>query len=324
MGIRMILGRTEEAGVLQPNDDHFNYGARSAIQKAIRRGMPDMARQAFEILWRNDPKWIIWRLQAIVPEEIWQLSALNIKICRAAQEGILKCVDETDSAKSLLLGWILKLTTYAKNRDANGLAILLENEWRRIYSPPNTEISSKRWRLASRAMEMKNAMESRRWFDEILKEAPENRKGFIDAASTRFFAGGMDGDKRMLMCMAIIATTEPEIVLPDKRQIDEPISCRTGDWPWYVYDMHTLLGKRAMAYAIKVLQWNRTAEDFKSVWFVMESGKCDRHDEATFWWREYLGLFMKRFGITRKDWDDKFKPVLRGTIERFLADSRKK
>jgi hypothetical protein len=51
------------------------FGARSGIQKAIRRGDIDLAKTCFDLLWseKSHQTWLKWRITVLVNEESWWL-----------------------------------------------------------------------------------------------------------------------------------------------------------------------------------------------------------------------------------------------------------
>jgi hypothetical protein len=99
----------------------------------------------------------------------------------------------------------------------------------------------------------------------------------------RFYSGGMEGDKRLMIAVAVLYLTEDDLSPPEMHEID--FTGRTGNWPWYVYDMHTRVGKKAMSKAKKELGI-RSWDWLQSVWFNNESGLIYPMDERAVFWAE--------------------------------------
>lgn len=288
------------------NRSAHSWAARSAIQKAIRRGDIAMARQAMRILLNEEPTWLFWRMQAIVPEEVWQLSGKNLSEVELARKRYRE--GDVDEAVGILDRHISRVCASEKDRSANGLAMFFIDRWAMDrYDGPDSrdELHATQWMLMKTAKWMKNKKHAKEWFARVKNESSkfgDDVYSIIDACEARFFAGGMDGDKIMLMAASILAMTQ-ETTPPPLAQIPQAPEVRAGPWPWYVYDMHTYPGKRAMCRVISEVSWKRPKFHFERVWFALESGRVNALAKTDFWWREYLRVFLKEFRVTRDVWE---------------------
>ncbi len=89
--------------------------------------------------------------------------------------------------------------------------------------------------------------------------------------------------------------------------------------PWYVWDMHTSIGKIVRSELRKLMEdkmeWRYVSDD---LWFNQESAKCDRLAEGSFWWPLMVNALWKRYGRTeeqaKRDWSE-WAPRVQRMIE---------
>jgi len=286
----------------------FEWAARSAIQKGIRRGDPSLTFTAFEILFRIEPKWLLWRLKAIVPEEIWQLSGKNVKILSKVE--LLLASGKHHLAYKILKKWVLELCKYSKNRDANGLSwlITVPKFRHRLFSYRLNDLHLMQWELLSKntfPYSKLQPTEAVKFFDSLreLASGDAQRLEVIDAAEHRFLMGGMLGDRIMLMATAVLAATEPDVDPPEKSLclFGEPDVL--NEWPWYVYDFHTLVGRRALEDVRKLLYKDKNRGAIDKIWFMLESGRVNTLDFRSFWWKLALKCYLDVYKIDRSVWE---------------------
>ena len=299
----------------------FEWGARSAVQKAIRRGDREMARMAAEVLWDEDPHWLQWRLPAIVPEEVWQLTPVNHAVLKEVESLMRR--KQKASAREKIIDWTVELSSYEKNRDPNGLVLLVLDDWAQkwINDLCLDEFRTNQLSMCREFIARKKAGGDASLFTRLERESAnlgEWQSKIVDAAKGRYFAGGMDGDRCMLLCLCVMALTEKE--LPEAKKTDVQGDWEyyngNGQWPWYVYDMHNARGKRAMNKLLGRDASEETKFFFTRIWFALESGRVNKLDDLSFWWRAYLRCFLKQFGMNRAKWNapNGFRDRLRSLV----------
>ncbi len=216
------------------------WAARSAIQKAIRRSDQGMFRAAFTILWDMDQSWLLWRLSILAIEEVWQHAG-------AARE-LLTAVKESGNPKAFRTGvhdFLETLCLSAKDHSTYALLVLLDLYGQGRYQGPEQEPYKRRWNSLVRMIAYRHERG-----DEVVAEAVLDKASHLEnpeASQTakgcmgRFaIQGGMDDDRTMALIGGFLALTSYAGPPPSAQPTDvaEP-----SDWPWWVYDHHTSVGK---------------------------------------------------------------------------------
>jgi len=269
-----------------PVSDSFLYGARSGIQKAIRRGQVGLAKLCFDTIWADEKSrsWLKWRLAAIVPEDAWGFTGEYARFL------------ETDAPFNRKRDWyklVIRLTVFIKNKDsALGFTDNLDQGF-----PGDRE--ARCMHAIKRAIHTLYADNP----DKLLKPrlvsllqsiAPRptvftlyEQKAF-DLLQSRRFGGGLKADKWiclavlvLLWCRGLDENRVKEIEAAQKAvyagvQINPP-----QDLPWYVFDMHTRTGKLAGRVWLKNYNpksW--TDAVFNNMWFCCESAKLGKNVTA--------------------------------------------
>jgi hypothetical protein len=262
-----------------PVSDSFLYGARSGIQKAIRRGQVGLAKLCFDTIW-DDPKsqsWLKWRLAATVPEDAWGFIGEYAKFL------------ETDGTFNRKRDWyklVIRLTVFVKNKDsALGFTDNLDQGFpgdrearcmHAIKRAIHTLCEDNPDKLTkTRLVSLLQSIAPR---PTIL--TPYEQKAF-DLLQNRRFGGGLKADK--WICLAVLVLLwcrgldEQKVKESEANQkavyagvkINSP-----ADLPWYVFDMHTRTGKLAGRVWMKNYNPKAWGEPtFYSMWFCCESAK---------------------------------------------------
>jgi len=260
-------------------DNDLIYGARSGIQKAIRRGDLDLCKTSFDLIWpeKEHRNWLKWRTPVLIGEEAFHFAG------EAAQLIKEKSNDEEAWRKLLY-----RLTLIRKNKDAGGLEFL-----GRMEKIPGEENFSRQHLWELRQMRAAYAMgdDPGTAATALFKEFTEKNiitsywLAGMEVLRNRVFAGGMLGDRWMLVASLILMASRPcskkKITSEEKWGIKRWVTSagkrkpRMMDLPWYVFDMHTQAGKIVLSAFAKHYQEQfkfASTRGVEVVWFHMESG----------------------------------------------------
>jgi hypothetical protein len=260
-------------------DDDLIFGARSGIQKAIRRGDLDLCKTSFDLIWseKEHRNWLKWRTPVLIGEEAFYFAGEAAKLIKE------KSNDEEAWRKLLY-----RLTLIRKNKDAGGLEFL-----GRMAQIPGEENFSRQllWELeqmrAAYAMGDDPGTAATAMFKEFTEKntlTPYELEG-MEVLRNRVFAGGMLGDRWMLVASLILMASRPcnkKLIAREEKWGIKRWTTLAGkrkprmmDLPWYVFDMHTQAGKIVLSAFTKHYQDTlkfATKREIEVVWFHMESG----------------------------------------------------
>lgn len=302
---------------------NFVWGSKSAIQKAIRRSDGPMLTQAFETLWEWDRQWLLWRMPVLAAEEVWPLlgkthaTVLEVKGYLKGEPG----PRASAMVKKKVGDVIREMCASEKEKSPGGLCGLASDAWAKKYEPSNDdELRDRQWRAMRRLIKMVEEGQTReawRVLSEKADKATEERRLIVTGAKYRYFAGGMSGDQMLLLGAAVIALTEKELPKLKKKKLSWVE--RTGEWPWYVYDMHTKLGKNALKQVMEQ-QGIRSYWWLANVWFEMESGWTDRMAHTAYWWMEHDRVFQHVMKMNEEKWKKEggLRDAVKETVEGLL------
>ncbi len=267
------------------NRDDLCYGARSGIQKAVRRGDLDLGKTCFDLLWseKEHQSWLKWRAAILVTEEAWHLAG--------------------------------ELATIMTNKDAT------ERDWRKfvyqVVLAPKSKDSVGLWCLSTLHRRFRNKHMDRGMvrhpemtlMDRVMAESKKDGKGDVklaaeiaydwakeridtdyEKAAIRFLRnrsgwGGMMGDRYFCiatilliglrrLCQADVLASIQDGASLWAARVGARRKPRTVELPWYIFDMHTQLGKIAFSIFMKhhAEKFNIGKEDADNWWFECESG----------------------------------------------------
>jgi len=269
----------------------YLYGCRSGIQKGLRRGDLNLVHTCFEALWgaKKFRDWLKWRIHVLVAEDVSYMTGELARFLAAVP-------NEPEAEKICYKRFILKLTLLAKNRDFGGLlAVATHTPEERGEHP---ELSEARY-VARLLIKTKDLAPSLRELGDLIcskiidqgvipgdpglrHKLSQYEMSAIECLRARAHLGGMPWDmKTYIMGMLLIAMRglpEKEIkeyvrgqILANKVRLGSVSLSRVG-LPWYVFDMHTRPGLRAMGRFKKFYpDLFYKVDNFKLLWFQMES-----------------------------------------------------
>jgi len=259
--------------------EDFMYGCHSGLQKAIRRGDLDLAKTCFDAMWQ-DPKhrnWLKWRTTVLVEEDAWQMIGEFAKFLNSVKE--LK--DDPEAEEKAWRKFIYQLVVVPKSKDTEGL--LYTALKRKAQDGEHRELADFRLWLN---MDDDPSQIVEDLYEELLKKRKltSYEHAALRLLKSRVYQGGMvDDRKACLACMLLLVYRGL-----DEKKAKEQIKWgvrrwtrnskrkkpRTVNLPWYVFDMHTAIGKFAEAVFMK----NKAKEykgldkqKFEDVWFNLES-----------------------------------------------------
>lgn len=323
------------------SNDDLIYGARSGIQKAIRRGDLDLAKTCFDLLWgdKSQQNWLKWRMTTLVLEEAWHMAGeLN------------KLQQKEDPTGADYRALIYKLTLCSKSKDAVGLWFII-NEFPKVSLDFDEINLMKHWNQRYQA----NGKDEGMICDEIYETAVGNPEyteltayeiSALQSMRRRSKMGGMTGDRCICMSAMLLTISrglDPDLIQSDlKKQAKKwkaivdrgkPI---TVEMPWYAFDMHTQCGKIAKSiFGRNKLDHysNLSVEKFSSLWFWCESAFTPPYllqlkrpqDEQkancldTIWYAPYLKRKLPYAQYTAKEvvrlWSRSMRRDIQGCVE---------
>lgn len=257
--------------------DDLMYGSHSGIQKAIRRGDLDLAKTCFDLMWseKQHRSWLQWRFVILVEEEMWWMLGEASKFLKEKES---KSPDDWKK-------FIYKLCLLPKSKDTESLF-----ELSRKGDFDHKEMEEMLfWKGVLDETGMASAS------DELMQDIRDGRYGdkseyelnAVRISKHRANSGGMAGDKTacfatmLLIAMRGLKQDDVEDYISDslkkKKIARQP---RTVELPWYVFDMHTTIGKMAMSIFMKhhAEKFDIDKDGLDGLWFCLESAKIPPED----------------------------------------------
>jgi hypothetical protein len=322
------------------NDDDFLYGCRSGIQKAIRRGDLDLARTAFDTLWKDQKQrsWLKWRMTVLVEEDAWQM------IGELAQ--FLNTVDKEEDEEKAWRRFTYQLVLAPKSKDTEALLYMAMKTKEQTTEHPELEAMRRCLRSSTEPSEAGRALMNRWEADGTWKRLSKYEQDAITLLHRRLGLGGMLLDRKAcLSCMILVVSrglnekiikASVELGLKSWVKKNGKRKPRLVNLDWYVFDMHTVVGKMAMSIFMK----NKaskfkglTKEKLDDIWFYLESAIIPDalfrpkkyHQEAklnafeSMWWPMLLD-FDLAFGdnssaAVRRIWEDTMKQEMHNLVD---------
>ncbi len=237
------------------NRESYLYGARSGIQKGIRRGDPSLVITCFDALWphKKHRQWLLWRMPILVTEDAWIMTGEYAKVQSIAKE-------KSDKEKrDLWRRFVMRLTIALKSRDAGDL-------WsaKTLQSHKESNMAVALYRLADSNTEKPPRGLPFKLYRAFLDEhcVPKRYVGepvsdyewdAVRAAYQRSQAGGLSGDPWGCLfagMLIILRGLNEQAVLNMLQEQQEKVKGTTvgylNELPWYCFDMHTRPGKMAI------------------------------------------------------------------------------
>lgn len=307
-----ITQKKQELGLIKPDLSHY----RSGIQKAIRRGNLSLLKKCFSKLWEEDRSWLLWRLPVLACEENWLYAGIAVEMA-------LNKEIQREQVWKLLAN----LTLNPKNKEAEGIAELFYLYEKGFDVRKYIEDEAK-LRIFNEILEIKEKKElwkedKEKYWELYSEPFSEVSKKFFNQMKRRINYAGPD---YMFVVAAYFSTIYEleEVVLgevPDEESI-EPAE----KLPWFVYDMHTSVGK-IVYYQLKKAFGEEMGEYIgNELWWFEESAVCDRLVEDSYWWRKNREIWYLRRGKTieqaEKDWEVWKSEVKDRVVEKVMAKER--
>jgi len=340
--------------------DTYLYGARSGIQKAIRRGNLPLAKTCFEELWRDTEhrNWLVWRTQVLVEEDVRWMIGEYMELQRAQD------VLSEDGKKQALLRLILRLCLVPKNRDSQSLMWLAENT--EPEDGEHVELATlRRYVPLIQGNAEEGALRIYNDCQEARKLRIYERRALLEQRRRAGYSGGMPFDRRS-NCAGMVLVWLRGL---NQEDVYAEISRATADWcfqrgygriqnpmvfpierqemervrlPWYAFDMHTRPGKRALRYVPRILgrqyPW-LNSERLLRLWYALESSmypreqirlvKNNREERpspiACVWWhRMRIEWALTIPGVSLREllvaWRESIRPVLKDEVVRAVRN----
>lgn len=334
--------------MIKISKDDLLYGARSGIQKGIRRGDLDLVKTCFDILWvdKTQRNWLKWRLTVLVFEECWPMLGELHEFYE------VKPKEEKQYRK-----FIYQLALATKSKDA---------PYQMLITAPAKLFTSEQWRhyelqnvklLHDQIEDNDPATVVDSLYEETVVQSPRGKisnyeKNAIRLLRKRVSMGGMLGDRMSCLSVMMLISfrgLNKKVIQADIKQgakrwykrVGQVRQPKTIQMPWYVFDMHTQAGKIGG----RIFEKNKLskykgldAEKFYSIWFFCESAKMesslirwkiddfdlgsrfDPYDTA--WWIPLMKYALMYGKYSAKDvkikWDKVMQEEVKGGVEWIL------
>lgn len=293
------------------------WAARSAIQKAIRRSHLGMLRGAFRILWDMDRSWLLWRLHILAIEEVWQYAGEAHHLARLIQDA-----DTPASCESQVYDYLETLCRSYKDHSTYAILVLTEmkDKWR--YPGPGREPFQRRWDSLLRMFEYR-----KKYGDEAVARAVMTKAAALENPDAHLIArgcmdrfelqGGMEGDRTMALIGGFLALTSFAGPPPQARISETQIP---DDWPWWVYDHHTSVGKAVFPDAAGELGMSKT--ELAHLSFGFTGGVREPVDQKAFWPFELERVLDRVHPERRQTWENRVREVVRRAVAEKLKKEK--
>lgn len=325
------------------------YGARSGIQKAVRRGDPALARTCFEIIWeeKEHRQWLMWRLPVLVFEDCWIMAG---ELAKAREANALL---QGEELKTAWLKFILQLAIARKNQDAAWLWYLARHGQKSYRQP---EFMLMRDIVASVPNGQPGKL-SAVILEEKLREGAGRELYDYEKRACRVVesrrSGGMVSDQWNAISAQVLIHLRG---LPEERvvrMLEEQKRSFAGtslkmleSLPWFCFDMHTRPGMLAMRVWLKNHKTSLIDDEEKlgTVWFqltsaaqgpkvlpVTRSCTTEAHGagapswDECLWEREKLDSIAEWLGVTApvmaNHWERQCLPKVKELVEWAIRKS---
>jgi hypothetical protein len=227
------------------------YGARSGIQKAVRRGDLSLGKTCFELLWsdKEQQQWFLWRIPVLVFEDCWIMAGELAK----AQEGAANL--DGESLRNHWLQFYLQLVIAVKNQDAGWMWYLTVHGKKDYSSVP--EFAHMKRIVDELPCDTPEALQPSELSRRLKDIKGEMRHTDYEARAIESVEGrrmeGRISDRWNSIAAQVIITMRglPEegvlCMLEEQKAAFADAPARTLDaLPWYCYDMHTQPGRLAL------------------------------------------------------------------------------
>jgi hypothetical protein len=289
------------------------WAARSAIQKAIRRSDTGMLRGAFRILWDMDRSWLLWRLHILAIEEVWQYAGEAHHLARLIQNA-----DTPASCEAQVYDYLETLCRSYKDHSTYALLVLTEMRHKGQYQGPGRAPFQRRWESLLRMFQYR-----KKYGDEAVARAIMTKAADLGNPDAELVArgsmdrfelqGGMEGDRTMALIGGFLALTSFGGPPPRARISETDIP---DDWPWWVYDHHTSVGKAVFPQAAQELGMSKT--ELAQLSFGFTGGIRKPVDRKAFWPLELERVLDQLYPDRLRIWESRVRGVIQGAVQEGL------
>lgn len=285
------------------------WAARSAIQKAIRRSDLGMLRGAFRILWDMDRSWLLWRLHILAIEEVWQYAGEAHLLAR-----IIQNAETPASCEDQVYDYLDTLCRSYKDHSTYALLVLTEMHGKGQYRGPGQAPFQRRWESLLRMFDYR-----KKYGDEAMARAVTTKAAALEHPEAELTArgcmdrfelqGGMEGDRTMALIGGFLALTSFAGPPPQARISETDIP---DDWPWWVYDHHTSVGKAVFPRAARELSMSKT--ELAHLSFGFTGGIREPVDKKAFWPYEMERALNRVQPNRKRIWEERAREVVRMAV----------
>jgi len=339
-------------------EDDLIFGARSGIQKAVRRCDLDLARTCFDLLWsvKAQRQWLKWRLASIVNEDCWpmvgELAQFFTKLRKSQDESAPALTPEED--EKLWRKMVYETVLAPKQKDGAALFFMALELVERGYpfarrGDLHPEMVTMLEFVDQLGREGDPADAAETYLESLIKtnEVEPFLSGYeipaLRMLAKRTRMGGMLGDRQCALATMVLVShrglKQKDVQAGVKRGLGAWVDRvgrkrpRTVEMPWYVFDMHTAAGKMALYTYLKhyakphAIGYNR----LNKMWFQLESNFSPEYaiEYAPLskkpgiwqcvWHQPYLDLKMPEEGLSRAEVETKWAEKVRPKLIELVA-----
>ena len=315
IGLSMGVGIAGKMpGAVLSLDDNL-WLAKSAIQKAYRRGDQTLFDYSFDMLAKSkEAAWLTRRAVILPAEENWMQTYKVGRIMNLIVNPVWKA-GNYQYACDTMSKYLRQQAMFAKNKTADGIRATAEyiihmssiKAYECVDKYIKPYVSDLEMVLLQQMIDIEGAFLagekslSKGMWEEIWRAVDEiSPKGCKDpdlilrdqigACYFRSKFGAMASDKTLLACICLLSMDAWKFGITSKFPVEEEIipaqedgwDVEANGWPWWIADMHTRQGKIAISSAAK--KFGYPANVIKAAWFYEESAKCNQFTGSTTWW----------------------------------------
>jgi hypothetical protein len=273
-------------------DDRY----RSLLQKAVRRGNPELVYTASALIESrglHSRAWFEKRTAFIVFGECWPLGVEMIFTKRFYSK----------------VAALIRVTHARKARDASGLGFLAYALAREDLSVLNQTADDRAVKLVAKAI--RHPADFWEWAS---AQGTDARSQAVIAHARRYGEGGRPHDKAVVQAAAYLAVSAP---LPD------PTSAPAADTPfpyWVVFDRHTSEGQRVLRDVARDLHIPLPQLEWCFYYF---EGAVANAEAASPWWRRYCQWHFERINLREQEAHLLWEPAKAQIAEALAEDSHR-
>lgn len=302
----------------------------------------------FDWMWQLDSKYAVWRAPILPIEEQWKLMLpMGRLVHKMETQMSSKNPAVLAAAGAELRQHLLDSMASKKNKDADGMRTCAS--WALHQRSPKattqllgaieSKVTAPQFRSFMTAVsvcrfaEERNHVNPEHWAQiwnrvDSFEGKPkyQDLRDIVGACYFRSKKGGMVDDRTQLLCGALLSLDCFEFGLyggtfdvepSQKWLVDDWKGSPTALPPWYVYDCHTGVGKRMIAYLTKVFPYSRQGID--DMWFFKSSALVNEVDEHSMWWGMAEKIAMMTLGF-KLDEVDGIWAEIKAKLEAKLPD----